>query len=73
MNRISLDRLLNKTDSRYSLTVATAKRAREITDELLEKADKDSENTEPGHKAVSIALEEIANDIVRIVDTNKKK
>ncbi|NLY74935.1 MAG: DNA-directed RNA polymerase subunit omega [Firmicutes bacterium] len=48
----SLDELLNKVDSRYTLVTAAAKRARQIIE--TEKTDED--NT---LQAVSIALEEI--------------
>ncbi|MBM7855736.1 DNA-directed RNA polymerase subunit omega [Desulfohalotomaculum tongense] len=61
MNRISLDELLKKADSRYSLVVATAKRARELTDmQELE----DEKTT--GRKVVSAALEEIASGKIEI-------
>lgn len=49
----SLDELLKKVDSRYTLVVATAKRARKILDEEDQVAD------ERSIKAVSIALAEI--------------
>ncbi|MFZ3170658.1 MAG: DNA-directed RNA polymerase subunit omega [Carboxydocellales bacterium] len=55
MNKPSLDVLMNKVDSRYSLVVVAAKRARALT--------------EPGDyqehiqgKPVSVALGEIAED-----------
>lgn len=47
----NLEKILNG-GSRYSLVIATAKRAREISDEALEKGDIITE------KPVSLALEE---------------
>ena len=48
----SLDELLNKVDSRYTLVTAAAKRARQLIE--TEKSDEDKTL-----QAVSIALEEI--------------
>ncbi|WP_201721872.1 DNA-directed RNA polymerase subunit omega [Desulfotomaculum copahuensis] len=53
MNQPSLDLLMKKVDSRYTLVVIAAKRARELT------ADGEEENTLPS-KPVSMALQEIA-------------
>lgn len=49
----SLDELIRRVDSRYSLVIAAAKRARQI---LEENSGNDEEQTE---KAVSMALREI--------------
>ncbi len=68
MNRIPLDKLLTKADSRYSLVVAAAKRAREITAGQLENEGKDAGDA--GLKAVSLALEEIAEGVVEIKGKN---
>lgn len=54
----SIDKLMEKTDSKYSLVVLAAKRARQLLDKnepLLEPVSK---------KPVGIALEEIAKDLV---------
>lgn len=50
-----LKKMLDKVNSRYSLVVGTAKRAREIRDEALENEKQIDENT------VSIAIEEICD------------
>lgn len=55
----SLDELLNKVDSRYSLVTAAAKRARKILEE-------DKENEDKTVKAVSLALEEIGDGKIKI-------
>ncbi|AQS59048.1 DNA-directed RNA polymerase subunit omega [Desulforamulus ferrireducens] len=58
MNRPSLDELMTKVDSRYSLVVAAAKRARMLTEEEIK-------NNQPLKvKPVTLALEEIANGSV---------
>lgn len=57
----SIDELTNKTDSKYLLVAATAKRARTLRDEgkpLIENP--------KSHKYVGIAMEEIYHDLVRI-------
>ncbi len=48
-----LKKMLNNVNSRYSLVVGTAKRAREIRDEAVEN------NTILNEKTVSTAIEEI--------------
>lgn len=48
-----LKKMLNNVNSRYSLVVGTAKRAREIRDEAIEN------NTILDEKTVSTAIEEI--------------
>lgn len=52
----SLDVLMNHVDSKYTLVVATAKRAREITEGSAKMVEADS------YKPVSLALEEIAKN-----------
>ncbi|WP_031516162.1 DNA-directed RNA polymerase subunit omega [Desulfofalx alkaliphila] len=69
MNRISLDELLKKSDSRYSLVVAAAKRARELT---VANTENEQGNKEITDKAVSIALEEIIKGKIKIVSSRKK-
>ncbi len=54
MQQPSLDVLLNKVDSKYTLVLAAAKRARTLME------DPDFEVNAQGVKPVSIALEEIA-------------
>ena len=55
MNKPSLDELLAMVDSKYSLVVAAAKRARNITEESGNIDHKD------GKKSVSLALREISD------------
>ncbi|MDA8234094.1 MAG: DNA-directed RNA polymerase subunit omega [Clostridia bacterium] len=58
MNKPSLDELMNKMDSKYTLVVAAAKRARNITE---------GENTlvqVKSTKPVTLALKEIAQNKV---------
>lgn len=58
MRQPSLDILMSHVDSKYTLVVAAAKRAREITE-----GDQKLVNTE-SYKPVSVALEEIANSMI---------
>jgi DNA-directed RNA polymerase subunit omega len=68
--RQDLDKLLEKVDSKYTLAIAAAKRARQINDYFgaIKRHDQirvkppqiDSLNSKP----LSIALEEIATDMV---------
>ncbi len=51
-----LDKLMKKVDSRYSLVIATAKRARQLTDDPEKKSD----------KPVIDAVQDIINDRVTI-------
>ncbi|GAB6181076.1 DNA-directed RNA polymerase subunit omega [Desulfotomaculum defluvii] len=55
MNRPSLDELMTRVDSRYTLVVAAAKRARFLTEEEIQS------NTPLHIKPVTLALEEIAD------------
>ncbi|GKS10123.1 DNA-directed RNA polymerase subunit omega [Paenibacillus chitinolyticus] len=56
----SIDKLLDKVDSKYSLVVAAAKRARSL---------RDGTNTHlqdiKSHKQVGVALEELYGDLVK--------
>ncbi len=52
----SIDILVTKVDSKYTLVVLAAKRAREIMDGSVSEVDSKS------NKQVTIALEEIAQD-----------
>ncbi len=65
MLRPSMNQLISKNDSCYSLVVGVAKRAREIADELYEKGEILRE------KPVKTAVEELAAGKYRIVDENK--
>ncbi len=65
MLRPSMNQLISKNDSCYSLVVGVAKRAREIADELYEKGEILKE------KPVKTAVEELAAGKYRIVEDNK--
>ncbi len=65
MNTPSLEELLAKVDSRYTLVVTAAKRAREI----IAQNDPSSEDRTTG--AVSIALNEILQGKIRPVQSDK--
>jgi DNA-directed RNA polymerase subunit omega len=54
MKQPSLDRLMGKVDSKYTLVIVVAKRARAIMEEGKH------ENLAKGVKSVSISLEEIS-------------
>lgn len=59
MGQPSLDILMKRADSRYTLVVVAAKRARELTD-------KENEGLiESGEKPVTVALQEIAENKIR--------
>lgn len=62
MKQPSLDVLMQKVDSKYTLVVAAAKRAREITENLNSSGPK-------GQKPVTQALNEIASGRVKYVRT----
>lgn len=59
MKQPSLDVLLKYVDSKYTLAVAAAKRARMITEGAPKLVESDS------YKPVTVALEEIAQDKVK--------
>ncbi len=52
MNKLSVDNMLKGKESRYSLVMAVAKRAREITDEIYK------EKEEVVEKPVNLAIED---------------
>lgn len=62
-----LKKMLNNVNSRYSLVVGTAKRAREIRDEAIEN------NTILNEKTVSTAIEEIWDGKYVIEEPNEIK
>ena len=72
-----INELIDKADSRYSLVVAIAKRARQITDELaaLNKPEKGIDSTKVNHvdskKAVSIAIDELYADKIYCIRDGK--
>ena len=55
MNKPSLDQLMSKSDSRYTLVVVAARRARELTET------NSALNNDKSYKAVTVALHEIAD------------
>jgi len=55
----SVDQLMKRVDSKYTLVVAAAKRAREITE------GKTARQEDGARKAVSLALEEIASGRIK--------
>lgn len=57
--------LMKKTGSRYSLVIATAKRAREIEEEAAEAKTKELD----GARSISKAATEIANGDVLVFDS----
>ena len=64
MNAPTLDELMKKVDSRYTLVVVTAKRARVLTERGSPKADDTSS------KPVTAALQEIAYNKVGYIRTH---
>lgn len=65
MLRPTMSDLVKKTDSRYSLVIAVAKRARQLTDgaEALAEATSD--------KKVSVAINEIDQGVVEIFNSEE--
>ena len=57
----SIDKMLEKVDSKYSLVVAASRRARQ-----LREGDKSELKGQKSYKQVGVALEEIYGDILRI-------
>ncbi|MBW7456160.1 DNA-directed RNA polymerase subunit omega [Paenibacillus sepulcri] len=63
----SIDEMMKKVDSKYSLVVAASRRARMIRDGAK------SELRNPrSHKYVGVALEEIYHDILVVESTNRQ-
>ncbi len=65
MKQPSLDELMNRVDSKYTLVVATAKRARTLME------DENTEGLDEGVKPVSLALDEIAKGKLRFEQTKE--
>ena len=63
----TLSSLLEKTDSRYSLVLAVAKRARELSDDIDTAF---TDYKEKCDKAVSLAVHEIAEGSVEILSSD---
>lgn len=63
MLRPAVNQIISKNESCYSLVIAVAKRAREISDELVEN------NQILEEKPVKTAVEEIASGKCKIVST----
>ncbi|MBU5444259.1 DNA-directed RNA polymerase subunit omega [Paenibacillus sp. MSJ-34] len=57
----SIDEMMNKVDSKYSLVVAASRRARQLRD-----GEKSELRNPKSHKFVGVALEEIYGDLVQI-------
>ncbi|MFD0616513.1 MULTISPECIES: DNA-directed RNA polymerase subunit omega [Paenibacillus] len=57
----SIDEMMNKVDSKYSLVVAASRRARQLRD-----GSKSDLRNPKSHKFVGTALEEIYGDFVQI-------
>lgn len=57
----SIDKMLDKVDSKYSLVVAASRRARQ-----LREGDKSELQQPKSHKQVGVALEEIYGDFIKI-------
>lgn len=62
----SIDELANKTESKYSLVAAAAKRARALRDIVENQKGKPLVEQPKSHKYVGIALEEIYLDLVKV-------
>ncbi|MEC0243543.1 DNA-directed RNA polymerase subunit omega [Paenibacillus dokdonensis] len=58
----SIDEMMNKVDSKYSLVVAASRRARQ-----LREGEKTSLKQPRSHKYVGVALEEIYGDLLRVI------
>ncbi|WP_274361553.1 DNA-directed RNA polymerase subunit omega [Paenibacillus thermotolerans] len=63
----SIDKLLEKTDSKYLLVVAASRRARVLRDGA-----KSQIRTPRSHKNVGVALEELYQDYIRVEKSPKE-
>ena len=66
MLRPAVNQIISKNESCYSLVIAVAKRAREITDELYENGEALEE------KPVKTDVEELASGKCKIVNTDEE-
>lgn len=57
----SIDEMVKKVDSKYSLVVAASRRAR-----MLRDGEKSELKAPKSHKFVGVALEEIYNDFIQV-------
>ncbi|MBF7082315.1 DNA-directed RNA polymerase subunit omega [Desulfallas sp. Bu1-1] len=69
MHKPSLDELMDKVDSRYTLVVVAAKRARQLTEIALQQAAEES--SENFGKPVSAALQEVVQGKIRYKRTKQ--
>ncbi|AJY76454.1 DNA-directed RNA polymerase subunit omega [Paenibacillus beijingensis] len=61
----SIDEMMKKVDSKYSLVVAASRRAR-----MLRDGEKSELRSYRSHKHVGVALEEIYHDLVQVEQRN---
>lgn len=64
----SIDEMVKKVDSKYSLVVAASRRAR-----MLRNGEKSELRSPKSRKYVGVALEEIFHDIVQVEQTADKQ
>ena len=64
----SIDEMMKKVDSKYSLVVAASRRAR-----MLRDGTKTELRSPKSHKYVGVALEEIYHDIVQVEAGSNKE
>ncbi|MUT66810.1 DNA-directed RNA polymerase subunit omega [Paenibacillus sp. NEAU-GSW1] len=64
----SIDEMVKKVDSKYSLVVAASRRAR-----MLRNGDKSELRSPKSRKFVGVALEEIFHDIVQVESNGDKQ
>ncbi|MBR0423588.1 MAG: DNA-directed RNA polymerase subunit omega [Clostridia bacterium] len=62
MKKISIDEMLNGRENKYPLAVAVAKRAREITDNII------LEGKVVEEKAVNMAIEDFKNHKYSVIE-----
>lgn len=63
MNRPYIDDLLGKVDSKYSLVIAAARRARQLVDSQVDMKDEEGHD----YKPVTLALHEINDEKVKVI------
>ena len=68
MLRPAVVQILKNNESYYSLVLAVAKRARQITDAALENKDKDKDKYILNEKPVKTAVDELASGEYRIIE-----